>query len=97
MWLGAVASTRNTPKLSEEQTSSSPKETPPPHRNTLTGYPNPTPPKQPYNMFGAPPPPSPAEVRAQEIAAKSALQYTLSTCFVLYLSPFVVDYVRKLI
>ncbi|KAI5787134.1 hypothetical protein EDC01DRAFT_788883 [Geopyxis carbonaria] len=49
-------------------------------------------------MFGgAPPPPSEDEVRAQVAMAKSSLQYTLSTCFVLYLSPFVVDYVRKLI
>lgn len=33
----------------------------------------------------APPPPSEAEVRDQEAKAKSSLQYTLSTCFVLYL------------
>jgi len=49
-------------------------------------------------MFGgAPSPPSVAEVRIQESLAKSAMQFTLSTCFVLYLSPFVVDYVKKLI
>jgi len=49
-------------------------------------------------MFGgAPPPPNPAEVRMQEAMAKSTIQFTISTCFILYLSPFVVDYVQKLI
>ncbi|KAI5819080.1 hypothetical protein BZA77DRAFT_260187 [Pyronema omphalodes] len=49
-------------------------------------------------MFGgAPPPPSAAEVRMQEAMAKSSIQFTISTCFLLYLSPFVVDYVQKLL
>ncbi|KAI5852250.1 hypothetical protein BZA05DRAFT_444787 [Tricharina praecox] len=49
-------------------------------------------------MFGgAPPPPSIAEVRQQEAMAKSAIQFTAATCFLLYLSPFAVEYVQKLL
>ncbi|KAF2755467.1 hypothetical protein EJ05DRAFT_502926 [Pseudovirgaria hyperparasitica] len=49
-------------------------------------------------MFGGPPPaPSQAELKAQEEAASNELKFALSTCFALYLSPFVIDYVRKLV
>ncbi|CAZ84951.1 unnamed protein product [Tuber melanosporum] len=47
-------------------------------------------------MFGVgPPPPSAAEIREQEREAKNAIQGAVKTCILLYLSPFVVDYVKS--
>ncbi|KAF2672050.1 hypothetical protein BT63DRAFT_476863 [Microthyrium microscopicum] len=49
-------------------------------------------------MYGGPPEQSPAEIkaRAQELEASTTIQFTLTTCVLLYLSPFAVDYVQKL-
>jgi len=38
-----------------------------------------------WRSLTAPPPPNPAEVRMQEAMAKSTIQFTISTCFILYL------------
>jgi len=47
-------------------------------------------------MFGAgPPPPSAAEIREQEREAKGAIQGAVKIGILLYLSPFVVDYVKS--
>ncbi|KAL1584754.1 hypothetical protein WHR41_06940 [Cladosporium halotolerans] len=48
-------------------------------------------------MFGAPPPPSAEELRQQEALASQTVYGALATCVLLYLSPFAVDYVSKLV
>ncbi|KAF2156092.1 hypothetical protein K461DRAFT_291044 [Myriangium duriaei CBS 260.36] len=49
-------------------------------------------------MFGgAPPPPSKAELKAQEEVARTTVTAGLITCALLYLSPFAVDYVKRLV
>ncbi|RDI79242.1 Vacuolar transporter chaperone 2 [Venturia inaequalis] len=47
-------------------------------------------------MF-APPSQSPAEVKAAEEVATQTVYGTLASCVILYLSPFVVDYVKSLV
>ncbi|CUS11525.1 unnamed protein product, partial [Tuber aestivum] len=42
-----------------------------------------------------PPPLSAAEIKEQEREARSAIQGAVKTCILLYLSPFVVDYVKS--
>ncbi|PSK45255.1 hypothetical protein C1H76_8405 [Elsinoe australis] len=49
-------------------------------------------------MFGGPPPPpSKAELEAQEQVANMTVASAAVTCVLLYLSPFAVDYVKKLV
>ncbi|GAB1733537.1 hypothetical protein NU195Hw_Modified_511t1 [Hortaea werneckii] len=49
-------------------------------------------------MFGGPPPPpSPEELRQQEAAATQTVTGMGVMCVLLYLSPFAVDYAKKLI
>jgi len=50
-------------------------------------------------MFGgaAPPPPSAAEIKAQEQEATTTVQYVVLGAFMLYLSPFAVDAVKRLL
>jgi len=49
-------------------------------------------------MFAAgPPPPSAAEIRLQELEAKNTLQTAITTCVLLYFSPFVISYVNSFI
>ncbi|KZF20630.1 hypothetical protein L228DRAFT_284586 [Xylona heveae TC161] len=48
-------------------------------------------------MFGGPPPPpSKAELQAQEKAACTTVRNVCITSVVLYLSPFAIDFARKL-
>jgi len=49
-------------------------------------------------MFGGPPPPpSKAELQAQEEEASQTVKWTAGTCLLLYLSPFAIDLIRKLV
>ncbi|PNS19989.1 hypothetical protein CAC42_7956 [Sphaceloma murrayae] len=49
-------------------------------------------------MFGGPPPPpSKAELEQQEQIAKVTMTGAALTCAILYLSPFAIDYVKKLV
>ncbi|OCK77378.1 hypothetical protein K432DRAFT_407367 [Lepidopterella palustris CBS 459.81] len=49
-------------------------------------------------MFGGPPPPpSKVELEAQEAYAALNVRWAAATCLVLYFSPFVIDYARKLV
>ncbi|KAF2811878.1 uncharacterized protein BDZ99DRAFT_519120 [Mytilinidion resinicola] len=49
-------------------------------------------------MFaGQPPPPSKAELQAQEAQANQEIKFTAGMCLLLYLSPFAIEYVRKLV
>ncbi|KAF4556862.1 Hypothetical protein D9617_1g087440 [Elsinoe fawcettii] len=49
-------------------------------------------------MFGGPPPPpSKAELEAQERIANANVAGAAVTCVLLYLSPFAIDYVKKLV
>ncbi|KAF9731821.1 hypothetical protein PMIN01_09750 [Paraphaeosphaeria minitans] len=48
-------------------------------------------------MFGAPPQPSKAELERAEAQTASDIKWTFAGAVVLYFSPFVVDYARKLV
>lgn len=48
-------------------------------------------------MFGAPPPPSPEELQQQEAIAAQTVYGAGIMCVMLYLSPFAIDYVVKLL
>ncbi|KAF2016581.1 hypothetical protein BU24DRAFT_462723 [Aaosphaeria arxii CBS 175.79] len=49
-------------------------------------------------MFGGPPPPpSKQELEAAEAQTASDVRWTAAACLVLYLSPFVIEYTRKLV
>ncbi|KAF2660140.1 hypothetical protein K491DRAFT_711919 [Lophiostoma macrostomum CBS 122681] len=45
----------------------------------------------------APPQPSKAELQAAEAHTASEIRWTAAACAVLYFSPFVVDWARKLV
>ncbi|KAF2878305.1 hypothetical protein BDV95DRAFT_613901 [Massariosphaeria phaeospora] len=49
-------------------------------------------------MFGGPPP-QPSKKELEEAEARTALdiKWTSAACAVLYLSPFLIDYARKLV
>ncbi|KAL2031232.1 hypothetical protein VTO58DRAFT_106583 [Aureobasidium pullulans] len=47
-------------------------------------------------MF-APQPPSKAEMEAQEQSASVTVKQAIATCILLYLSPFAVEYIQKLV
>ncbi|KAF2199456.1 hypothetical protein GQ43DRAFT_482459 [Delitschia confertaspora ATCC 74209] len=50
-------------------------------------------------MFGGPPQqgPSKAEIQAAEAETAQTIRWTATACILLYLSPFAIDYARKLI
>ncbi|KAJ4985983.1 hypothetical protein SVAN01_08565 [Stagonosporopsis vannaccii] len=48
-------------------------------------------------MFGAPPQPSKQELERAEAQTMTDIKWTAASAVVLYLSPFLVDYVYKLI
>ncbi|KAK6341045.1 hypothetical protein TWF696_009355 [Orbilia brochopaga] len=52
-------------------------------------------------MFGGPgldqPPPSKEEIKAAEIQTSATVKTAAITCLVLYLAPFAIDAVRKLV
>ncbi|UPX18432.1 uncharacterized protein EKO05_0008732 [Ascochyta rabiei] len=48
-------------------------------------------------MFGAPPQPSKQELERAEAQTMLDIKWTAASAVVLYLSPFLVDYVYKLI
>jgi hypothetical protein len=49
-------------------------------------------------MFGGPQPgPSKAELKAAEEDTAQTIKWTAAACVLLYLSPFAIDYARKLV